>query len=61
LEKDKKALETHYGITFENDEPLDIIEQIGKRRGFLKKGGIVDDLKTAMTIVRDWQIGKLRL
>ena len=61
LEKDKNALETHYGITLQTDEPLDIIEQIGKRRGFLKKGGIVDDLKTAMTIVRDWQTGKLRL
>lgn len=61
LEKDKKALEQHYGIVIESEEPLDIIEQIGRRRGFLKKGGEVDDVKSAMTLVRDWQVGKLKL
>lgn len=61
LEKYRGALEQHYGITLESDEPFEIIEQIGRRRGFLKKGGAVDETKTALTIVRDWQRGKLRL
>ncbi len=61
LEKDRKALEQHYGFTIASEEPLEIIEQIGRKRGFLKKGGAVDDVKSAMTLVRDWQTGKLKL
>jgi ribosome biogenesis GTPase A len=34
---------------------------IGKKRGFLKKGGEVEETKTAMSIIRDWQTGKLKI
>ena len=61
LEKERGALEKHYHITITTDEPIEIIGQIGKKRGFLKKGGNVDELKSAMTLVRDWQTGKLKL
>ena len=61
LSKDRAALEKQYGIVLEGDEPLAIIEQIGRHRGFLKRGGNVDDVKAAMNIVRDWQRGKLKL
>ncbi len=61
LEKDRVALEAEYGIVIRSEEPIEIIEQIGRRRGFLKRGGIVDEVKSAMTLVRDWQTGKLKL
>jgi len=39
----------------------DVIELIGRSRGYLLKGGIVDVNRTAMTIPREWQKGKMNL
>lgn len=58
----KSALEEKYGVKI---EPLtgsyDILIEIGRKRGYLKKGGEVDETKTAITVVKDWQKGKLIL
>src|SRR3989338_1038933 len=62
LAENPKALEEHYKITI--PESKDIYETflvIGKRRGFLKKGGEIDEMRTAVTIVREWQKGRLGL
>lgn len=62
ISKDKKRLEEFYNIDIPPAEDhSDILIKIGKRRGFLKKGGEVDETKTAIVIIRDWQKGKLRL
>ncbi len=61
VERDKGSLERKYGIVAESNEPYELLLCIGKRRGFLKKGGEVDEKKTAITLVRDWQTGKLKL
>jgi len=57
---DKRSLEARYNIKI---EPLTdsyfILTEIGKKRGFLKKGAEVDETKTAIMIVKDWQKGKL--
>jgi len=39
--------------------PLDILEHIGRRKGFLIKGGVVNMPEVAKTIIRDYQKGIL--
>ena len=60
LEKNKKAFEDHYNLKFSNDTE-EIFEAIGKRRGFLSKGGSVDKMKTSISIILDWQKGKIKV
>ncbi len=56
--KYKKILEGYYKIEAENSE--EFIERIGKTKNFLKKGGLVDEDKTAREILRAWQKGEIR-
>lgn len=56
----QNALEEHYGIKTEGDSEV-LIEELGKRKGFLKKKGIVDEDKTARFILREWQEGKIKI
>ena len=39
----------------------DLFEAIGKKKGFLVKGGEVDENRTAIRIIDDWQKGKIKL
>jgi len=55
----KKALEKFYEIEFKNAE--DLIEKIGNKKGFLKKGGEVNFDRTARAILKDWQLGKIKV
>ncbi|MEM4259412.1 MAG: GTPase [Candidatus Pacearchaeota archaeon] len=58
-----KGLEDFYGVkakTGENDAYEAMLE-IGKARKFLLKGGIIDERRTALQIIMDWQRGKLRI
>ena len=58
----KKGLEERYNIKIAPlTDSYDILIAIGEKRGFLKKGAEVDETKTAITIVKDWQKGKLIL
>jgi ribosome biogenesis GTPase A len=52
------ALEKFYSIEVLNDVDA-MIEQIGKKKGFLKKGGEVDVDRTSRMILKDWQEGKI--
>ncbi len=38
----------------------EVLELIGKNKHFLMKGGVTDTKRTATTIIRDWQSGKIR-
>ena len=58
--QNKLALEKYAGQSIDAEDPYELLLQIGKRKGLLKKGGDVDEIKTAIGIVRDWQRGKLR-
>lgn len=58
----KLGLEERYRIKVEPlTESYEILIEIGRKRGYLKKGGEVDETKAAITIVKDWQKGKLVL
>lgn len=57
---DRKILEDLYGIRI-LDDYSNILEEIGRKKGFLLKGGVIDEKRAALLILRDWQRGKLRL
>lgn len=56
---DREALERIYGINLDQNE--NVLELIGKKKGFLYKGGVVDERRAALLVIKDWQKGKLRL
>jgi len=44
-----------------SDDLYEILIEIGRKRGYLKKGGEVDETKTAISIISEWQKGKIVL
>lgn len=61
LDYNKRGLEKFYDVKIETNDTFEILLEIGKRKNFLRKGGKVDETRTALTIVRDWQKGNLLL
>ena len=61
LRKDNKdKLEKHFSIkTDDKDSDYDIFLKIGEKRKYLIKGGEIDENKTAVKIVEEWQKGKI--
>lgn len=55
-----KILEKFYKIDAKGDSEV-LLEKLGKKKGFLKKGGEVNEDATARLIIRDWQTGKIKL
>jgi|TARA_Y100000034_G_scaffold136595_1_gene214042 ribosome biogenesis GTPase A len=45
----------------EEEDSYGIFMKIGEVRKLLKKGGVVDEQRTALMIIKDWQTGKLLL
>ncbi len=60
MSSDAKAIENFYGIEASGDSEI-LVEKLGKTKGFLKKGGNVDADRTARLVLRDWQLGKIRV
>ena len=57
-----KNLESLYGVgPLKDEDSYEIFMKIGEARKLLKKGGIIDEQRAAIMIIRDWQIGKLLL
>ncbi|MFC1686109.1 GTPase [Nanoarchaeota archaeon] len=61
LEKHPKSIEDIYKIKIDTKDPSEIISMIGKKRGHLKKGGKIEEKKTSLIIIKDWQSGKLKV
>ncbi len=62
IHNNKKALEEYYGLDLNLiGDPYEILLMIGRKKGHLIKGGVVDENRTATHIIRDWQSGKLKL
>ncbi|ACJ17162.1 GTPase [Thermococcus onnurineus NA1] len=60
LETRKEALTEKFGIEdFSSEE--DILREIGKRKGIIRKGGEVDLEETARWLLREWQTGRFTL
>ena len=53
------VLEKRYGVESNGDSEI-LLENLGKKRNFLKKGGVVDSGRAARFILKEWQEGKIR-
>jgi ribosome biogenesis GTPase A len=53
-------LEKFYKIDSKGDPEI-LLEELGKKKGFLKKGGETNEDTTARLIIKDWQTGKIKL
>jgi ribosome biogenesis GTPase A len=54
-----ELLLTRYGITRQEAERANLLEAIGRRRGYLLPGGIIDQEKTALALINDFREGYL--
>ena len=61
LENNKERLFERYKISndFEYDMPLDVLEEIGRKRGCLVKGGEIDYTKVANILLDEFRSGKI--
>lgn len=59
LKKYPQVLQEFYKIKIDNSDEL--IEEVGKQKGFLKKGGKVNEDATAREILRAWQMGEIKV
>ncbi len=62
IEKIKKAEGTNFELIYEtslNEEFEQIIESIGKKLRYIRKGGEVDEERVSKKILEDWNSGKL--
>jgi ribosome biogenesis GTPase A len=53
-------LEKHYEIDANGDSEV-LIEELGRKKGFIKKGNEVDFDRTSRYILKEWQEGKIRI
>jgi len=54
------VLEKYYKIKADGDFEV-LLEKFGKIRGYMKRGGKVDEDKAARDILKDWQLGEIRV
>jgi len=59
LQENPGLLEKNYKIKANGDSEI-LIEELGKKLHFLKKENLVDEIRTARKILRDWQEGKIK-
>jgi len=59
LEKDETAATDESAESLKQREAHLILEEIGKKRGFLRKGGVVETLQTAVLVLDEVRAGKL--
>ncbi len=55
-----KTLEDFYGIDAGGDSER-LIEELGRKKGFMKKKGEINEDKTARLILKDWQSGEIKV
>ena len=53
-------LEEYYHIESNGDAEV-LLETLGRKKGFLKKGNEIEEDKTARSILKEWQEGKIKL
>jgi len=59
MKRNPEAFEKFYNIKSGGNSEV-FIDILGKRKGFLSKGGVVNIDRTARLILKDWQEGKIR-
>lgn len=59
MKKYPGVFEKYYNIETNGDSEV-LIEQLGRKKHLLKKGGVVDEDRTARFILKDWQENKIK-
>ena len=59
--QNKTALESFYNVKIEGQDSYDVLELIGRQSNYLQKKGEVDEMRTAVRIINDWQKGLLMI
>lgn len=59
MQKNPGLFESYYNIPANGDSE-DLINSLGKKKGFMRKGNMADSDKTARSILKDWQLGKIK-
>lgn len=60
MKKYPGLFEKYYNIPADGDSEI-LIEHLGRKRCFLKKHGLVNTDRTARSVLRDWQDGKIKV
>lgn len=60
LKNNPAGLQKFYSFTTQKKDEYEILLHIGEAKKLLKKGGLVDEPRTSLMIIRDWQKGKLK-
>lgn len=55
-----KEIEEFYKIDAKGDTEI-LLDELGKQRNYLKKGGVIDEDRTSRLILKDWQTGKIKV
>ena len=60
--KKSRTLLNFYSIgSLKSNDDYEIFEAVARKKGYLAKGGDIDEHRTAIQIVSDWQKGKIKL
>ncbi len=59
MKENAEAIEKYYNLDVNGDSEA-LIETLGRKLCYLKKGNVVDTDRTARRILRDWQEGQIR-
>jgi len=60
MKEHSKEIEEFYDIKADEDSEV-LIEELGKRKKFLLKGGEIDIDRSSRLILKDWQEGKIKI
>lgn len=58
-ERNDKVLNRMYGAV--GDTAYELFEDIGRKKGYLIKGGEIDENRVAIRLIDDWQRGRIKL
>lgn len=58
-EKGQEAVTARWGLKELHEEPQENLEAVGRARGLIRAGGVVEDEKVASLILREFREGKL--
>jgi len=59
MERDKGLLKKYYRAA--GDDAYEVFEDIGRKMGYLIRGGEVDENRIAIKVIDDWQKGRIKL
>jgi len=61
LDKSPEGVKKYFKVTLESNNPHELFEEIMKQRHYFLKGGVLDEHRAALDIIREWQNGKLNI